>query len=91
MEYGSNRILTLKSCLASNPDPLQSELNLYQMLKEPHVHGFPELKEGFQWEGRLYLAYQQLGEDIERLRKKCGGRLGLKSVLMISLQILERI
>jgi len=32
-----------------------------------------------------------LGNNVDRLKEKCGGRLTLKTVLIVGLQILERI
>jgi hypothetical protein len=34
---------------------------------------------------------EELGENIDALRIRCGGRLSLKTVLMVGVQILERI
>ena len=34
---------------------------------------------------------EELGEDIETLRLRCGGRLSLKTVLMTGLQMLARL
>ena len=33
----------------------------------------------------------ELGDNIDTLRVRCGGRLTLKTVLMVGLQILDRI
>ena len=34
---------------------------------------------------------EELGSNVDKLRYRCGGRLTLKTVLVIGLQILERI
>ena len=34
---------------------------------------------------------QELGDNVDALRARCGGRLGLKTVMLVGLQILERI
>ncbi|MCL4116824.1 UNVERIFIED_CONTAM: hypothetical protein GTU68_014476, partial [Idotea baltica] len=53
--------------------------------------GFPEIKEGFREDNRLYIVFQELGHNLEHLRKVCGGRFSLKTTLMLGLQMLERI
>lgn len=70
---------------------IQNEIQTYQKLKQPHLHGFPEIKEAFEENGRTYLVLEELGDNLERLREKCGGRFTLKTVLMIALQMLDRI
>jgi serine/threonine protein kinase len=50
-----------------------------------------EIKEGFQFNGRLYVVFEELGKNLEEARLGCGGRFSLKTTLMIGLQMLERI
>lgn len=81
----------LKSYPTSDSSSIDHELEVYQKIKQPHLHGIPEVKEGFKSDGRLYLVFDQLGPNLEYLRLRCGGRLSLKSTLMVGLQMLERI
>lgn len=37
------------------------------------------------------MVYEELGDNVDSLRLKCGGRLGLKTVLMVALQTLDRL
>jgi casein kinase 1 len=60
-------------------------------MKQANLNGFPEIKEAFETEGRAYLVLEELGNNIDSLRLKCGGRLGLKTVLMVGLQVLDRL
>lgn len=80
-----------KSYAIVNNPLLNNEVKIYQNLKHPHLHGFPEIREAFSDQGRVYLVVEQLGLDIEVLRKKCGGRLTLKTVLLLALQMLDRV
>ena len=57
-------------------------------MKQPHLYGFPEIKEAFEDGGRIHIVLEELGANIEKLRYRCGGRLTLKTVLVIGLQIL---
>lgn len=57
-------------------------------MKQPHLYGFPEIKEAFEDGGRIHIVLEELGTNIEKLRYRCGGRLTLKTVLVIGLQIL---
>ena len=38
-----------------------------------------------------YLAMTELGDNLQQLLQKCGGRFSLKSVIQIGLQLFERI
>jgi hypothetical protein len=39
----------------------------------------------------VFFVFNEIGEDIDFLRKRCGGRLTLKTVLLIAIQALQRI
>lgn len=69
----------------------QNELSAYRKLTQPHLHGFPEVTQAFEENGRAYLVMEELGNNLEDLRQHCGGRLGLKTVVMVGLQLLERV
>lgn len=70
---------------------MQNEIQTYQRLKQPHLHGFPEIKEAFEENGRTYIVIEELGENLETLRQRCGGRFTLKTALMAGLQLIDRI
>ena len=80
--------MVLQSYPIEDAKSIQNELEVYHAIKEPHLHGFPEIKEGFQFQGRLYLVFEELGKNIEYYRQVCGGRFSLKTTLMIGLQML---
>ena len=54
----NNGRYVLKSYPFSDSSSIENELNVYQKVKQPHLHGIPEIKEGFQYEGRLYLLFE---------------------------------
>lgn len=53
----NNRRYVLKSYPLSDSSSIENELEVYQKVKQPHLHGIPEIKEGFQTQGRLYLTF----------------------------------
>jgi serine/threonine protein kinase len=81
----------LKSYAEEERKLIQNEVQTYQKLKQPHLHGFPEIKEAFEENGRTYLVIEELGENLENLRQRCGGRFTLKTATMIALQSIDRI
>lgn len=81
----------LKSYTEEEKKLIQNEIQTYQKLKQPHLHGFPEIKEAFDENGRTFLVFEELGENLERLRQQCGGRFTLKTVLIVTLQLIDRI
>ncbi len=48
----------LKSYADSERRLMQNEIQTYQKLKQPHLHGFPEIKEAFEENGRTFLVIE---------------------------------
>ena len=47
--------------------------------------------ETFVDQGQVYLVMEELGDNLEELRRRCGGRLTMKCVLMVGVQLIERV
>lgn len=68
---------------------LRHEAKIYDMLKE--CRGIPLMHSYGIESGYYYLILDKLGASLEELKNKCGGKLQLKTVLMIGIQLLSRI
>lgn len=72
-----------------NVSILKHEAKIYKLLE--NVNGIPKLRSFGKKENYNYLIIDKLGYSLEELRIKCGGKFSLKTVLMISFQLLTRI
>lgn len=72
-----------------NTSPLRNEARIYAALRG--INGVPKMR-SWGTEGKYnYLVVDLLGETLEDRRVSCGGKLSLKQVMSIGLQMLERI
>ena len=68
---------------------LRNEAKIYKYLYE--CQGIPRLR-SYGLEGKFnYMVIDLLGHSFEYIREQCGGRLSLKSVLALGMQMLKRI
>ena len=68
---------------------LKTEAKIYKLLE--NTNGIPKLRSYGQEGNFNYMVMDLLGNSLEDLRIECGGRLSLKSVLAIGIQLLKRI
>jgi serine/threonine protein kinase len=76
--------------IAKSPS-LQKEIDNYKKLRSPSLNGCGNLIDTFKENDRLYMVIPQFGKNLEQLKQKCNGRFSLKTSLMLTLQMLERI
>ena len=68
---------------------LRHEGNIYNRCKE--IKGIPNIK-SFGVEGNyVYMVMERLGSSIDELREKCGGKLNLRTVLTLAIQLISRL
>ena len=68
---------------------LKTEAKIYKLLD--NTKGLPKLR-SYGCEGNFnYMVMDLLGRSLEEVRIACGGKIGLKSVLAIGLQLIKRI
>jgi serine/threonine protein kinase len=73
----------------SDSKVLKNEAKMMKLLEEDN--GFPRLRSYGKYQEVNYLVMDRLGESLEELRTRCGGKLSLKSVLMFGLVALTRL
>jgi len=73
----------------SESSVLRNEAKMYKLLES--CQGIPRLR-SYGVEGKFnYMVMDLLGESLESVRAQCGGRISLKSVLALGMQMLKRI
>ena len=68
---------------------LKHEANIYNRCKD--IKGIPKIKNFGVENNYNYMVIERLGETIESLREKCGGKLKLQTVLTIGIQLINRL
>lgn len=81
--------IAIKIEKASDNSMLKTEAKIYKLLE--NTNGIPKLRSYGQEGNFNYMVMDLLGNSLEDLRIECGGRLSLKSVLAIGIQLLKRI
>jgi len=89
LNVNSNDEVAIKIEKSSESSQLKTEAKIYKLLSESV--GVPRLR-SWGCEGNFnYMVLDLLGKSLEEIRVKCGGKLSLKSVLAIGIQLLKRI
>lgn len=68
---------------------LLHEVEVYKELKR--VKGFPKLRKYGKLNNYNYMVIDLLGKSLENLKEDCGGVLSLQTVILIAIQLIERI
>lgn len=85
----TNELLAIKIEKKNEKNILKHEANIYNRCKG--LKGFPQLRTFGTEETFNYLITDLLGESIEQLKEKCGGKLKLQTILTIGTQLLNRL
>jgi len=85
----TNETLAIKIEKKNEKNILKHEANIYNRCKG--IKGFPQLRTFGTEESFNYLVTDLLGDSIEYLREKCGGKLKLQTILTLGTQILNRL
>ena len=81
--------IAIKIEKSSESSLLKTEAKIYKLLE--NTTGIPSLR-SYGCEGKFnYMVMDLLGKSLEEMRQDCGGKLSLKSVLAIGIQLLKRI
>lgn len=68
---------------------LHYEASMYKILKD--IKGIPSIKGFGSREYYNFLVMEKLGHSLDKLKKICGGKFELKTILFIAIQIINRI
>lgn len=85
----TNEQLVIKIEKKNDKNILKHEANIYNRCKG--LKGFPQLRTFGTEESFNYLVTDLLGDSIESLREKCGGKLKLQTILTLGTQLLNRL
>lgn len=89
INVNSDEEVAVKIEKSSDSSLLKTEAKIYKLLE--NITGVPKLR-SYGCEGNFnYMVMDLLGSSLEELRVSCGGKLSLKSVLAIGIQLLKRI
>ncbi len=89
INVNSDEEVAVKIEKSSDSSLLKTEAKIYKLLE--NITGVPKLR-SYGCEGNFnYMVIDLLGSSLEELRVSCGGKLSLKSVLAIGIQLLKRI
>lgn len=89
VNVNSKEEIAIKIEKSTESSLLKTEAKIYKLLE--NAKGVPRLR-SFGCEGNFnYMVMDLLGKSLEEVRVACGGKLGLKSVLAIGIQLLKRI
>lgn len=81
--------IAIKIEKSSENSLLKTEAKIYKLLGE--TLGIPSLR-SYGCEGKFnYMVIDLLGKSLEEMRQDCGGKLSLKTVLAIGIQLLKRL
>lgn len=75
----------------TNSERLQNEIVNYKALVSASLNGVAHVVDSFKFDGRLYMVLPYFSHNLEEYKQKCNGRFSLKTTLMLTLQMLERI
>lgn len=85
----TNEAVAIKIEEDNNTSVLKNEARMYSTLRE--IEGIPKMR-AWGKEGKFnYLVIDHLGNSLEDLKIKNSGKLGLKTVLLLGKQMIERI
>lgn len=85
----TNEEIAIKIEKKNESSTLRNEAKIYNYLER--ITGLPKLR-NFGSEGNYnYIIIDLLGESLEKLKNKCGGKFSIKTVLLIGIQMLQRI
>ena len=85
----TDELLAIKIEKRNDKNILKHEANIYNRCKG--LKGFPQLRTFGTEETFNYLVTDLLGDSIEQLREKCGGKFKLSTILTIGTQLLNRL
>ena len=89
LNVNTNEEIAIKIEKSTESSLLKTEAKIYKLLE--NTIGIPKLR-SYGCEGNFnYMVMDLLGKSLEELRVSCGGKLSLKSVLAIGIQMLKRI
>ena len=89
INVNSDEEVAVKIEKSSDSSLLKTEAKIYKLLE--NTIGVPRLRSYGQEGNFNYMVMDLLGSSLEELRISCGGKLSLKSVLAIGIQLLKRI
>ncbi len=89
VNVNTNEEIAIKIEKSTESSLLKTEAKIYKLLE--NTKGVPSLR-SYGCEGNFnYMVMDLLGRSLEEVRVACGGKIGLKSVLAIGIQLLKRI
>lgn len=89
VNVNTNEEIAIKIEKSTESSLLKTEAKIYKLLE--NTKGVPRLR-SYGCEGNFnYMVMDLLGRSLEEVRVACGGKIGLKSVLAIGIQLLKRI
>jgi serine/threonine protein kinase len=85
----TNDVVAVKIEKKTDKSLLKHEANIYNRCKD--IKGIPKIKHFGVEDDHNYMVIERLGDSIEQLREKCGGKLKLQTILIIWIQLINRL
>jgi serine/threonine protein kinase len=89
INLNTNEEIAVKIEKKTDVSTLKNEARIYNYLER--ISGIPKLRT-FGSEGNYnYIVIDLLGESLEKIKNKCGGQFSIKTVLLLGIQMIQRI
>jgi serine/threonine protein kinase len=89
INLNTNEEIAVKIEKKTDISTLKNEARIYNYLER--ISGIPKLRT-FGSEGNYnYIVIDLLGESLEKIKNKCGGQFSIKTVLLLGIQMIQRI